>query len=177
VLAVEAQRLAAGDQHSEPRTGRQKFRQQRRRFKDRLEVVEEKENPALTDRRREKVPNSLVRLLADSQRVCDGRGDQAMVVKCGQRDKAKAFEGRDERFRNAHRQACLANAAWTGQRQQADVFPLQERPYRRRFLCPPNQWSERNWQVGTGFPAGGPKRRRLCRRRVAGRHLAGHAAS
>jgi hypothetical protein len=106
---------------------RQERGQDRRGGDDLLEVVEQEEDPAAVDRGGKLLLQGVAGDLAGAERLGDRRQDQRLVGDGAERDEGDAV--RERRRRPAgylDRQPRLADAAGTGQGQQADVLALQE---------------------------------------------------
>ena len=150
----QTQRRPAGDQHRQPRAGRQQLADQRGRRQHLLEVVQHQQQvlrPRSAATRR-----SAERLLArPPARRAPARS--AGTTRSGSRQRRERDEGDavgevvgPARSATCERQAGLADAAGTGQGQQPHLGAAQQGRDRRRLPLPADERRQRAWEAREG---------------------------
>jgi hypothetical protein len=147
VLAVDAQRLAAGDQHLQPGAAGEQVADQRRRRDHVLEIVEEQKHLPLAEMRTKSLDQRHGLGLADPELVGYGRDDLLGVAHGCQRDEEDAVgEPIEERPRDLEAEARLADPGRADHGQQAHVGARKPPPQLGRLALPAHEAAQRGRQ-------------------------------
>jgi hypothetical protein len=176
VLAGNAQDGSARDEGCEGRAGGQEVDDQRPRVEDVLEVVQDQQHPTLPQRLADAPLDRPPAGLPDVERSGDGRTDQGRIADRGEGHEPDAVgEGIGHFLGDAERESGLADAAGTGEGQQANVGATHQVGDRGDFPLPTDEAGERDRQERLGASPARKRDRgyRLNAAAVGGRRL-GH---
>ena len=152
VLAGEAQDNAAGDQRREAGARGQQGGEGGAGGHDVLEVVEDQQRPALPQVGGQPLGQGPTAHLAQPQRLRDRGQDKAGLAQGVEGHEPDAVrEVRGDLRGDVQGEPGLADAAWAGQRQQADVRTAQQGGGRRDLAHTADEGGERHRQVGGRF--------------------------
>src|SRR5256884_601844 len=127
VFSRQMQGGAAGDQHVQAGTGSEHIGQGGRGSHHLLEVVQQQQQVALTQRHLQLLEQGTIKSFPQSERLGNGRDDSLRLAHGSQRHKADTVgEVGPQSCCGSQGQARFAHASWTGEGQQADLWTLQE---------------------------------------------------
>jgi hypothetical protein len=148
MLAIQVQNRPARDEQAETGRGGEQVADQRRGRQHLLEVVEDQQQVPIAEVPHHAAGERPVARLAHAEGLRDRRGDEVRVASRGEGDEGDAGgEVRREDLGHPQRQARLADAARTGQRQEADAPVPEEVAERGDLALPSDQRRQRNGEV------------------------------